>query len=112
MPFLALIKEKKQLRGKKMSNNKDAFAAFVLGGLIGAALGILYAPKSGKETRRNIKKFGADVVDTVSDLSGDLTKTGRKVYEEGKERVLSGKDKISEAFEAGKKAFEEYTKKD
>ncbi|MCA6071917.1 MAG: YtxH domain-containing protein [Endomicrobium sp.] len=95
-----------------MSDNKDTLVAFVLGGLIGAALGILYAPRSGKETRRNIKKFSTEVSDTISDLSENLTETGRKVYEEGEERVLSGRDKISEVFETSKKAFEEYTKKD
>jgi gas vesicle protein len=95
-----------------MSDNKDTLLAFVLGGLIGAALGVLYAPKSGKETRKNIKKFGGEVADTISDLSGDFKETGRKFYEKGREKVLSGKDKISEAFEAGKKTLEEFNKED
>ncbi|MDR1942940.1 MAG: YtxH domain-containing protein [Endomicrobium sp.] len=82
-----------------MSDNKDTLLAFILGGLVGAALGVLYAPKSGKETRRDIKKFSEDVADKVKDLGEDLTEKGRKVYEDGK-------DKISEVFEAGKKAFE------
>jgi hypothetical protein len=38
--------------------------------------------------------------------------TGREVYEESKERVLSSRDKMSEVFETGKKAFKEYAKKD
>jgi gas vesicle protein len=95
-----------------MSDSRDTLLAFVLGGLIGAALGILYAPKSGKETRKDIKKFSGEVANTVSDLSDDFKEAGRKVYEEGRERILSGKDKINEAFEAGKKAFEEYGRKD
>ncbi|MDR1086686.1 MAG: YtxH domain-containing protein [Endomicrobium sp.] len=87
-----------------MSDNKDTLLAFVLGGLIGAAIGILYAPKPGKETRRDIKRFSEDVADKVKDLGDDLTDKGRKVYEEGK-------DKISEVFEAGKKAFENHSNK-
>ncbi|BAG13632.1 MAG: hypothetical protein Ta2C_08570 [Candidatus Endomicrobiellum trichonymphae] len=55
-----------------MSDNRDTLLAFVLGGLIGATLGILYAPKSGRETRSNIKKFGEEIVDTVSNLSDDF----------------------------------------
>jgi gas vesicle protein len=35
----------------------DCFKALIVGGLIGAALGILYAPKSGKETREEIRNF-------------------------------------------------------
>ena len=32
----------------------DCFKGMIVGGLIGAAVGILYAPKSGKETREEI----------------------------------------------------------
>jgi gas vesicle protein len=81
-----------------VSDNKDTLLAFILGGLIGAAVGVLYAPKSGKETRRDIRRFNEDVADKVKDLGEDLTDKGRKIYEEGK-------DKMSEVFEAGKKAF-------
>ncbi len=39
-----------------MSENKggEIVGAFVVGGLIGAALGILFAPKAGKETREQL----------------------------------------------------------
>lgn len=95
-----------------MCDKKDTLLAFVLGGVIGAALGILYAPKSGRETRYNIKRIGEEFADTVYDLGDDVKETSRKVYEEGREKVLSGKDKITEAFEAGKKAFDKYKKED
>ncbi|AKL97565.1 YtxH domain-containing protein [Endomicrobium proavitum] len=95
-----------------MSDKKDALLAFIVGGVIGAAIGILYAPKSGKETRKDIKKLGDEFADTVGDLSDEVKETGRKIYEEGREKVLSKRDKISEALEAGKKAFEKYAKED
>ena len=95
-----------------MCDKRDTLVAFVLGGIIGAALGILYAPRSGKETRYNIKRMGEDIADSVGDISEDMKETGRKLYEEGREKVMTGKDKISEAFEAGKKAFEKYRKED
>ena len=34
-----------------MSKNKSGFGKFLLGAGIGLGLGILFAPKSGKETR-------------------------------------------------------------
>jgi gas vesicle protein len=95
-----------------MCDKKDTLTAFILGGIIGAALGILYAPRSGRETRYNIRRMGEDIADTVSGLSDDMKETGRKIYEEGREKVMTGRDKITEAFEAGKKAFEKYKKED
>jgi len=89
-------------------NKKDTLLAFILGGVIGAAIGILYAPKSGRETRYNLKRMGEEFADTVSEFGEDIKEAGRKVYADGREKVLSGKDKINEAFEAGKKAFEKY----
>jgi gas vesicle protein len=93
-----------------MSDTKDTFFAFLLGGIVGVAIGILYAPKSGKETRKSIKRLSEDIVDNVNDFSEDITKAGKRIYEEGREKVLSGKDKINEVFDAGKKAFEKYSK--
>lgn len=95
-----------------MCEKKDTFLAFILGGIIGTAIGMLYAPKSGREMRYDLKKVSREIADTVNDLSEDVKETGRKVYADGREKVLSKKDKISEAFEAGKKAFEKYSKED
>jgi gas vesicle protein len=42
-----------------MSENRsgETIIAFLLGGVIGAALGILFAPASGKKTRENIGEW-------------------------------------------------------
>jgi gas vesicle protein len=92
MLFQASEKEKNKVRGRgKMSDNKDTLLAFVLGGLIGAALGVLYAPKPGRETRSNIKKFGEEIVDTVSNLSDDFKENENQFY--GECEKVSSKDK-------------------
>jgi gas vesicle protein len=75
-----------------MNNNKDMLLAFILGGLIGAALGVLYAPKSGRETRSNIKKFGEEIVDTVSNLNDDFKENESQFYEKEGKKIFS-KDK-------------------
>ncbi|MDR0485242.1 MAG: YtxH domain-containing protein [Elusimicrobiota bacterium] len=95
-----------------MDNKDNSLLVFLLGAIIGAAAGILYAPKSGKETRQELKKLGADVSDAVSDFSGDLKETGRRIYSEGREKILCGKEKLSEAIEEGKRAFEKYKEED
>jgi gas vesicle protein len=93
-----------------MSDNKGTVLAFLLGGIVGTAIGILYAPRAGKETRKSIRRLSEDIADNVNDFGEDIAKAGKRIYEEGREKVLSGKDKVSEAIDVGKKAFEKYTK--
>ena len=93
-----------------MADNKDTLLAFIAGAAIGAALGILFAPKSGKETRYDLKKFGEGLADSLEDIKEEVETKGQKLYAEGKEKFLAKKDKISEAFEAGKKAFIKHSK--
>ena len=58
-----------------MSNNKKSgVGKFVLGATIGAALGVLFAPKSGKETRTIIKKKANDLLDKVKELDKEEVK--------------------------------------
>ena len=55
--------------------SSDLLKGLFIGGFIGVVLGILYAPKSGKETRE-------DIVRTTEDL---LSK-GKEEYEKAVER--------------------------
>ena len=40
----------------------DCVRGLIIGGLIGAALGVLYAPKSGKETREEISHSAEELL--------------------------------------------------
>jgi gas vesicle protein len=60
-------------------NSASGFGiGLILGIAVGAALGFLFAPRSGKETRGMVKDKAADVSATVK----DLTANRRKVYTE------------------------------
>jgi len=65
--------------------------AFLLGGFIGAALGLLFAPRSGKETRDMIAQ-GAE-----------------KYWDEGKELYDTGVTKVTEVYESGREVASEKT---
>jgi len=44
-----------------------------LGAGIGAGVALLYAPQSGRRTRRDLRRFGARQFDRVCDLGEDIT---------------------------------------
>ena len=43
--------------------NNSGFLAFLLGGMIGATIGLLYAPQSGEETSKILIDEGQEMVD-------------------------------------------------
>ncbi|MFC1566581.1 YtxH domain-containing protein [bacterium] len=87
------------------SNNDSSFSAFVLGGLIGATLGILFAPRKGEETREMVSKFIDDLHDKSIDTAQKTRDRAKKMYEEGRDIVQDEKDRINSVIDAGKKAF-------
>jgi gas vesicle protein len=67
---------------------------FLVGGIVGAGVALLLAPKAGKEVRDDIKRFASSTKDRVT-LAIDK---GKELFEEGKTAVTS-------AIEAGKTAY-------
>lgn len=88
-------------------NSGDVILAFVLGGIVGAALGILFAPAAGKETRRKLKDIGEDLGDKIEDLGDEVKAKTKNIVQEGKEKIVATAERLENAFEAGKKAFVE-----
>ncbi len=54
-----------------MSERKDNFfGGFLLGMVVGAILGILFAPEKGSETRRIIYEKGKEIVEKGKEIFG------------------------------------------
>lgn len=81
---------------EETKNERSILAPFLVGGIIGAGIALLLAPKTGKEMRAQIKDVAADAKDTIATT---LDK-GKEVYDVG--RVA-----ITNAVQAGKVAFVE-----
>ena len=85
-----------------MDNRDSGLFAFLLGAVVGAAAALLYAPKTGKETRAHLKKLTEDFVEDAGEVSADLKKKGRQFVADSKvkvsELVEKGKAKYSKAF--------------
>ncbi len=78
-----------------MSENTGSkmFFSFLTGAAIGAGLALLFAPQSGKETRKQIKDFseklGGEVKDEVENFSEKA-----KSFVEGAKDTFSKKSRI------------------
>lgn len=70
----------------------SVFGAFLLGGVVGAVLGLLFAPRSGKETR-----------ELIADKAEEYWGEGVEMYETGREKVVevvsTGKERVAESSE-------------
>ncbi len=67
---------------------------FLAGGLVGAGVALLLAPKPGRELRRDIKDIAAKTGDTIG-----------ATVDKGKELYVESTSAVKNAIDAGKMAF-------
>jgi len=80
---------------------------FFLGLGIGVAVGILFAPKAGDETRGLIRNKAGEGADYVKRRSGELKESASELVERSKSAVARQKEQLASAIEAGKSAYRE-----
>lgn len=70
-----------------MSENRGFLKGLLAGGLIGAAFALLYAPKTGRETREDLKRKSRELYDEADNYLGDVKERAAKVVEDGKQQA-------------------------
>lgn len=95
-------------------SGSSAFMAFILGGLTGAALALLYAPRSGRETREMLSEKLHEAEERGRDLREQARTRGQAFVDEAtdylerqREAVEQRKERLAAAVEAGRQAFRE-----
>ena len=100
------------------SGGGDKFAFFLAGAGIGAVVALLFAPKSGRETREMIARTATDGREYISSKVTEgkqlVEEKGRRLgddftsfMDKSKEAVQRQKEQLTAAFEAGKSAYRE-----
>ena len=80
--------------------------AFVTGGLAGAAVALLLAPQSGRESREQVRGYARRVEDHVHELADKATQVLDQAVDKGCEFIKDKQAVVTEAVEAGRTAMQ------
>ena len=81
------------------SEETSTIAWFLTGALIGVTAALLYAPRSGKDTRQYIADKTQQGRDAVETAGGDVAEAGREMFDRGRKLVEDAAD----LFDRGRK---------
>jgi gas vesicle protein len=82
---------------------------FFLGLGLGVAIGVLFAPKAGAETRDLIRSKANEGADFAKRRANEFADQATDAVERGKQTISRHKENLSAAVEAGKQAYREAT---
>jgi gas vesicle protein len=87
--------------------DENKFSYFFLGLGLGVAVGLLFAPSSGAETRDMIRAKADESKDYLRRRGNELRDTANDAIEKGKTAVSRQRDHLAAAVDAGKQAYRE-----
>ncbi|HLN02739.1 MAG TPA: YtxH domain-containing protein [Bryobacteraceae bacterium] len=87
--------------------DSDDLASFLLGVGVGVGIGLLFAPKSGEETRELLRGKADEGKEYLKRRGSELKDSASDIIERGKEAISRQRDTLAEAVEAGKQAYRE-----
>jgi gas vesicle protein len=85
--------------------DKNGFSSFLLGLGVGIGIGMLFAPKSGADTRQLLKDKSGEGADYIKQRGTEMKDSASDLLNKGKEALNKQKDTIADAMEAGKQAY-------
>ncbi len=87
----------------------NSFVWFLAGLGVGALAGVLYAPRSGSETREALRARAEEGRDYVKTRARDAREQASGWVDRGRDVVNQQKDQFRAAYEAGRQAYQEAT---
>ncbi len=111
-----------QMDTKRSGGGGSLLAGFMIGGLIGAASMLLFAPQSGRETREAVQSGANDLKDRATDVAQRTVGQARSKAQEvasnardkasdlqnrGMNMAADQLDRVAKAAQSGKKAIKD-----
>lgn len=94
-----------------MSTRTDFVAGFILGGLVGAAVALLLAPRSGQEIRGRLLESAEELRDRALDRADHVARrvksTADELAQRGRAKVEESSARVREALERGRELLDE-----
>ena len=103
---------------ERNAGTSGVLLSFLLGALSGAALAILFAPRSGRETREILGEKLRETADRGRELKERAMERGKEVAEDasgfverGRDVLEKRRDRLAAAVEAGRQAYRDEKEK-
>jgi gas vesicle protein len=97
-----------------MSDNDESVSGlgwFLAGLGIGALVGVLYAPKAGKETREDLVASALDAKDRAAVLAQQAQDRAAVLAQQGKQQMNEYVDRGKEYYDKGRTQWAQYVEK-
>src|ERR1700750_3125265 len=104
-------RDEKEMRRQTMSDNDNGTVGlgwFLAGLGIGALVGVLYAPKSGKETRDDLVASALEARDKANKMYAQGKEQAGQYVQQGREAVNQYVDKGKEYYDKGRTQWSQY----
>jgi gas vesicle protein len=89
---------------------EDGGGSFLMGLLagtvLGAGLGMLFAPKAGAETRKQLSEQASRLRSTATDTYNQASEKIGQTYNQASEKLNQASDRVSQIVDRGKEAYE------
>ena len=85
--------------------DKNGLSAFLLGLGVGVGIGMLFAPKSGQETREMLRAKAGEGTDYLRQRGNDVKQTASEWVDKGRDALNRQRDTIADAVQAGRQAY-------
>ena len=93
-----------------MSDHDSNSFVWILAGLgVGALVGVLYAPRSGSETREALRARADEGRDYMRERAREARDQASQWVDRGRNVVSQQKEQFRAAYEAGRQAYQEAT---
>jgi gas vesicle protein len=90
-----------------ITHGESNFPYFLVGMGLGAIAGLLFAPRSGEETRKYLRERSTKGLNTLNQQAAKLRESADKIVKKGKEFIGPHCDSVKTDPEAEKQAYEE-----